>query len=318
VARAGRTLSEDAELTPFPDRRASRAARARIGCVVLLGAATGACATTGSRVELPPVTQAAGGDHHPGQFVWHDLVTDDAAAARDFYGRLFGWDFQGVQGEGVVYTTILHEGLPIGGIAPIEDVDAELPSSRWVSVLSVEDVDAAVSVVERAGGTVDMAARDNVTRGRWALVTDPQGAMVVLLRSIGGDPPNLDPERLVSNRWMWNELWTDDLSASIELYGELVGYDVRASETAGAATVQVFTRDGNPRAGLNLLPWPEVRPNWLPYIKVDDAEAVARRVAELGGTVLIPPAPELRNGTTGLMMDPSGAAFAIQEWPVAP
>jgi predicted enzyme related to lactoylglutathione lyase len=250
--------------------------------------------------------------------VWHDLVTDDPATARSFYGQLFGWDYQDVQGEGVVYTTILHDGLPIGGIAPIDDVDADLPSSRWLSVLSVDDVDAAVAAVERAGGEVTMPARDNPTRGRWALLTDPQGALIVVLRSIAGDPPSLDPARLVSNRWMWNELWTDDLDASIELYGELVGYEVRASQTAAAATVQVFTRDGNARAGLNLLPWPEVRPNWLPYIKVDDAEAVAARVAQLGGTVLIPPVAELRNGTTGLMMDPSGAAFAIQEWPVAP
>jgi len=305
-------------LTTSLARGANHRALAKLACVVLLATASVACAGTPSRVALPPVTPAPSGARHPGQFVWHDLVTDDPATARSFYGQIFGWDFEDVQGEGVVYTTILHDGLPIGGIAPIGDVDAELPSSRWLSVLSVEDVDEAVSVVQSAGGAVNMAARDNVTRGRMALVTDAQGAMLVLLRSLGGDPPDLDPNRLVSNRWMWNELWTDDLSASIDLYGDLVGYEVRSNQVAGAGNVQVFMRDGSPRAGLNLLPWPEVRPNWLAYIKVDDAEAVAQRVAELGGTVLIPPVPELRNGTVGLMMDPSGAAFAIQEWPVAP
>jgi len=284
--------------------------------VGVAAALTGGCATSQSRVALPPVAQAASDVRHPGQFVWHDLVTENPVSARDFYGQLFGWDFEEIQGEGVVYTTIIHDGLAIGGIASIEEADVEVPSSRWLSVLSVEDVDAAVSAVVRGGGSVNMPARDNVTRGRMALVTDPQGAMVVLLRSLNGDPPNLDPDRLVSNRWMWTELWTDDLEASIELYADVVGYESESGALQVSENSRVFMRDGNPRAGLNLLPWPEVRPNWLPYIKVDDAEAVARQVEALGGTILIPPLPEIRNGTTGLMMDPTGAAFAIQEWPV--
>jgi len=284
---------------------------------VLVVTLSSACASTGARVDLPPVTQTPTNRWHTGQFVWHDLVTEDAEAAKSFYGALFGWQFEDVQGDEVVYTTILHRGVPIGGIAPIEDVGADVPSSRWLSVLSVVDVDAAISTVELSGGSVNMAARDNPTRGRMALVTDPQGAMVVLVRAIAGDPPLPDPDALVSNRWMWNELWTRDLEDSAALYARLVGYEVSGNAVPGAPEVRVFTQRGEPRAGLNLLPWPEVQPNWLPYVKVDDAEAIARRVEELGGTVLIPPLPELRNGTSGLMMDPTGAAFAIQEWPLS-
>ena len=67
---------------------------------------------------------------------------------------------------------------------------------------------------------------------------------------------------------------------------------------------------------MNQIPWPEVQPNWLPYIKVDDPAAVARRAEELGGTVLIPPEPEVRHGSAAFLLDPTGAAFGIQRWPV--
>ena len=47
----------------------------------------------------------------PGKFVWQDLVTQDVAEARAFYGALFGWTFR----EGDRYIQVLHEGEPIGG-----------------------------------------------------------------------------------------------------------------------------------------------------------------------------------------------------------
>jgi hypothetical protein len=66
---------------------------------------------------------------------------------------------------------------------------------------------------------------------------------------------------------------------------------------------------------VNQLPWEEVQSNWLPYVKVDDPAATAARVEALGGRVLFAPSPEARNGSVALVMDPTGAAFAIQKWP---
>ena len=48
--------------------------------------------------RLPPLTTAKGSPQIPGKFVWADLITDDAQAARTFYGRLFGWTFREVGG----------------------------------------------------------------------------------------------------------------------------------------------------------------------------------------------------------------------------
>lgn len=295
-------------------RRGRRGAGSFVATAALV--AIGACSPSAVRVDLAPVSPTATGVHNIGQFVWSDLVTDDMATAKRFYGGLFGWQFEDVPGDPVVYSVIRHLGVPIGGIAPIDDDDLNVASARWLSLMSVEDVDAAVDRVREAGGRVDREPWDNPTRGRLAVVTDPQGATVAFVRSRGGDPPNLEASDLVSGRWMWIELWARDAMAAITLYQSVAGYGIESTEVFASPEYRVLTRDGRPRAGVNQIPWPEVQPNWLPYIKVDDPAAVARRARDLGGSVLIPPLPEVRNGSVALLLDPTGAAFAIQRWPI--
>ena len=48
-------------------------------------------------MRLPPIG-SGDGEALPGKLVWFDLLTDDDAAARRFYGELFGWTFDRSQG----------------------------------------------------------------------------------------------------------------------------------------------------------------------------------------------------------------------------
>jgi predicted enzyme related to lactoylglutathione lyase len=276
----------------------------------------GACAPNAVRVDLTPVSPEPTGVHNIGQFVWYDLLTDDLEEAKRFYGGLLGWDFEDIAGGSVAYSVIRHSGVAIGGIASIDSDNENAASARWLSLMSVEDVDEAADRILRAGGRLDRAPWDNPTRGRLAVVTDPQGATLALVRSLEGDPPNLEASDLVSGRWMWTELWARDVAGAVTLYQSVAGYGVESTDAFDSPEYRVLTRDGHPRAGVNQIPWPEVQPNWLPYIKVDDPAAVARRAEELGGSVLIPPAPDVRNGSAALLLDPTGAAFGIQRWPV--
>jgi len=57
-----------------------------------------------------------------------------------------------------------------------------------------------------------------------------------------------------------------------------------------------------------------VESNWLPYVRVDDAAALAGRVRDLGGEVLLAPSSEIRDGSLAIVADPSGAALALVEW----
>ncbi len=276
-------------------------------------AVASACGSVTPRLTISPVRPPATGTYQIGKFVWYDLVTDDVPAVKRFYAELFNWQYEEIHGPEASYTVIKHEGAAIGGIVALEADENRVSGSRWLSLLSVPDVDEAVEQVKDAGGSVKMTPRDFPNRGRLALVTDPQGAMVVFVRATGGDPPDGE---LVANRWMWTELWVQDVQAAVDFYGALVDYETDTVEIPGDENYRVFMRDGRRRAGVNHLPWPEITSNWLPYLNVEDAMAIAERVEELGGQVLIAPRPDLRSGSVGILTDPSGAAFAIQVWPV--
>ena len=90
----------------------------------------GVAAMPQSREPLPSVRALA----VPGEFVWHDLVTDDASACRAFYGALFGWTFEAGDGIDPGYTIIKHDGVPIGGIV-LPDPKAGQPLHRSVARL---------------------------------------------------------------------------------------------------------------------------------------------------------------------------------------
>src|SRR5258705_4371031 len=96
---------------PKPDPGRSRSASIgrilRQACASLAAAALFLAVSSGFAAEpstpappppppLPPLTTASGSPRLPGKFVWADLVTDDLAAAQNFYGRLFGWTFRDV------------------------------------------------------------------------------------------------------------------------------------------------------------------------------------------------------------------------------
>ncbi|MCZ6756199.1 MAG: VOC family protein [Gemmatimonadetes bacterium] len=272
--------------------------------------AMNACA--GPVVTVPPLTPTPSGTHRVGKFVWQDLLTDDVAAAKRFYAGLFGWEFA-VADDDSTYTVILHRGRAIGGMVATADLEAHVNSSQWLGSLSVADVDRAVDVVKNSGGAVRATPRDLPERGRIAVVTDPQGALVAFVRSGGGDP---DDREAMPGEWLWSELWTTDTDAAMSFYETLVGYTRQRVDGGVTVPYYLLSAGDAPRAGVLEIPFDGVRPNWLPYVRVDDPAALAARVESLGGRVLIPVREETRGGTVALIADPTGGVLAIQKWPL--
>lgn len=284
----------------------------RPAVLMLSLALLGACA--GKPPNVPPVTPDATGVHHVGKFVWYDLITDDVEAVKRFYGGLFGWEFEADGSENDPYVEVYHHGRPIAGIVYMEPVEQEHDISQWVSWMSVADVDEAVALVERAGGQVHRSPRNLPPRGRYAIVSDPQGALFAVLRSDSGDPP--DTREVTEFGWLWTELWTRDKDAAIRFYRRLAGFETETADAGVNRPYTVLIRDEHARAGVGELdPTSEFRPNWLPYIEVDDPVAVVARVEGLGGKVWMAPDPDVRGATVGVIQDPSGAVLAIQKWP---
>jgi len=277
-----------------------------LGAALALAVLSG-CAT--SRPAIAPITTDQAAAPRPGKFVWRDLLTEDLDGVKRFYGELLGWEFTSTAIPH--YTLIEYRGRPIGGIVDVAGRNSQVKESQWISLLSVPDVDAATRATTAAGGTVHVGPTDIAGRGRLAVVTDPQGAVIAYLRATGGDPPDNRP---AVGEFLWTELWTADLNGSARFYDDLVSYDLEDEVILDDVDYVVFERNGVPRAGVIVRPIEKVPAHWLPYVRVEDPEALAARVEELGGQVILPPSEEIRKGTVTIVLDPAGAALALQKW----
>ena len=275
-------------------------------CLLLfLGLLLGACTP---RTELTPITSRATGHQQPGQVVWHDLLTDDVNEAKQFYGQLFGWTFQEHEG----YTLILNKGEPIAGIVYTAAVEDGSGRATWVTCLSVADVDEHAGWIEEIGGKVVQPPAEMGKRGRYCIVSDPQGAPLVLLRSATGDPEQTEP---VMNGWMWDELWTSDPDAVLSFYQDLGDYSAeQVNPEEDGEPYWILVRDTRWQAGVTRIPFEDVPPQWVPVIRVDDPAAVAGQVDGLGGKVLVRPDKSSNDADVALIEDPSGGIVMVQAW----
>jgi predicted enzyme related to lactoylglutathione lyase len=283
----------------MPHRRAFAAGPAVLVFGILVATAPG---THAVRAPGAPV---AGG------FVWHDLVTGDPAACRAFYGALFGWTFEPGTGVDPGYTIVKQDGRPIGGIVMRRE-DGHAAAAQWLAYVAVADVDQATTAFRQAGGRVfrgPLSARKDL---RVAVVADAQGAPL----GLASRGPALDGEEgpPALHRWLWMEYVARDADAALRFYGDVLGFTHEVLDTRHAFTYYLLTTD-RPRAGLFRSPWERDTSAWLPYVRVADAAAAAARAAELGGTVVLPPRPDLRNGSLAIVLDPTGAPVALQKFP---
>lgn len=247
-----------------------------------------------------------------GKFVWRDLVTEDPAAVKPFYAGLFGWEFEETRALGAPYTLVKSGGQYIAGISKNRRPQPDQPVSQWLSFMSVADVDRAIVQTKTAGGQVLAGPMDLPNVGRGAVVLDPEGAPVGLLRSKIGDP--VDTPAPTLNRFLWTEHLSRNPQASAEFYAALAGFEVRKLDFGGQP-YWVLVK-GRERAALLRNPTKVDQPIWLPYVNVADPAATAARAAQSGGKVLLAPRKELRNGSFALIADPTGAILALQKWPL--
>jgi len=237
------------------------------------------------------------GIHREGDFVWFDLVTDDTRAAKTFYAHMFGWEFS----RGDEYSIIRSAGEYIGSIAYDAELADEKQDALWIGSISVPDVDAAVAAARSAGGTILVAPEMLDGRGRSAVIEDPQGGVVALLRTTQGDPVY---EQVISGDWLWVHLWTPDVDASAEFYEKALGYGRHGN------LLQYFSAS---RATLVETDWQDIPAHWLPMVLVPDIGEAVGRVRQLGGIVHLEPSPGMGDGRMALVADPTGGAFLMQE-----
>lgn len=259
--------------------------------------------------RVPPLSAVAGSPRLPGKFVWADLVTDDAAAARQFYAQLFGWTFREAGG----YSIASNDERPLCGIFQRPRPRDRAAEPRWFGYISVADVEAARHGVSEGGGRVLVPPRDVPDRGEQAVFADPEGAVFGVLDSSSGDPADY---LAAPGDWIWIQLLSRDARRAAEFYRGVAGYEVVENTATGRLADYLLVSEGFARATVRTLSSarPGVQPTWLPFVRVQNARESAASAKRLGGTVRLEPNAALLDGRVAVVADPTGAAIGLLEW----
>ncbi|MEU3310565.1 VOC family protein [Nocardiopsis sp. NPDC055551] len=108
----------------------------------------------------------------------------------------------------------------------------------------------------------------------------------------------------------WVELGSDSPEASADFYKRVFRWE---AESGGARVgdYPIMRSDGGNVAGIGARIVDEEALSWTVYFQVDDIEATARRVRELGGTLQVEPTEVFELGTVAHATDSQGGWFAL-------
>ena len=108
------------------------------------------------------------------------------------------------------------------------------------------------------------------------------------------------------------DLASSDFDGSKAFYTQLFGWEAQQMPPGYEDMVYVpFTLRERMVAGMFERQVDGMPPAWASYVAVQDADAAAARVTELGGAVLREPQEVGEAGRMAVVTDPAGAAFAV-------
>jgi predicted enzyme related to lactoylglutathione lyase len=111
---------------------------------------------------------------------WNELATTRTDLAEAFYAGLFGWAADTHAAGARAYTTFTGGGVPRAGMRAIDPARGPVPP-HWLVYFAVSDCDGQVALVQSLGGRVRVPPGDIPGIGRFAIVSDPQGATFAVI-----------------------------------------------------------------------------------------------------------------------------------------
>ena len=247
-----------------------------------------------------------------GKFGWYELMTSDTASAGKFYSDVVGWTVHEVQApgyDGPAYTTFHLGEVGIAGMLTIPG------HSAWIGYISVDDVDAHIERIVEAGGKLLRPAMDVPGMLRFAVLSDPQGAAIVVFTPVPMATTPERPESPTPGTVGWHELYTTDLEGGFDFYSKMFGWTkVTDMDMGPMGTYRIFDEgDHKPMGdGGMMLKGPHIPVScWSFYFNVDSMAAAVKRVEAGQGRVLHGPTQVPGGGWMIQGQDPQGAMFAL-------
>lgn len=110
----------------------------------------------------------------------------------------------------------------------------------------------------------------------------------------------------------WNELATADAEAAKKFYAALLGWEYKVGDVDGVSYSEIMA-NGRPVGGIHQM-GAELGgspTHWMAYVAVEDVDASAGRVVELGGKVCVPPTDIPKVGRFCVINDPTGGTISL-------
>jgi uncharacterized protein len=270
----------------------------------------------------------------PGVPCWIDTSQPDPQAAVRFYSELFGWEFEDVMPPGSPgkYFSARIRG---GDVAAVGSIPEGAPQvATWNTYVWVESADETAARVRDAGGNVLMEPFDIMDAGRMGVFADPEGAVFMVWQAKEHRGARIVNEHGSLN---FNDLNTRDVEGAKAFYGAVFGWQTleipggflgwtlpgygdhlsRDNPALREQVAEVGGPEGFEDVVASIVPIPDDQPDtpahWGVTFAVDDADAIAKAAAELGGRVIVPPldAPWVR---LTVITDPQGATFTASKF----
>jgi len=236
------------------------------------------------------------------------MGSPDVQGSAAFYGGLFGWAAEmDPRPDAGGYGMFTLEGKNVAGLGPQMNPGPPF----WSVYITVTDADAAIGKATAAGGTAIMGPMDVFDAGRMAVLQDSVGSYISIwqpMAHIGAQLVNQP------GTFAWNELATKDLPAARDFYQSVFGWGLHGE--ASSDTGAIFTVDGHMVCGAHVAGESEF-PAWSVWFAVEDCDASAAKVTQLGGSVMMPP-NDMDFGRGAVVGDPQGAVFGIGAMKSAP
>jgi predicted enzyme related to lactoylglutathione lyase len=266
----------------------------------------------------------------PGVPSWIDTDQADPHRAASFYAELFGWELENRMPAGSPpYLVATLDGKDVAGIR--QAAAGPGSAAAWNTYIGVQDADASAATVRKAGGRVLSEPVEVGDLGRMARCADPAGAAFSVWQ-----PGTVKGAGSVNAPGTWNfsELNARDSEGAKRFYGAVFGWEGDVVDMGALAGTmlrlpgyadfleqydpgirQRHADFGAPPGFSECIGWivpleGDEAPHWSVRFAVADADQVAARALELGGSVMVEPfdSPPVRSA---VLRDPAGAPFSV-------
>jgi len=246
-------------------------------------------------------------------FCWYELMTTDVDAASAFYGSVVGWKAEDMPMSGMTYTLLKADGALAGGMMPLpqDACDMGVPPC-WTGYVHVDDVDGDAARVTSLGGRMHKPPQDIPKVGRFAVVSDPLGAVFNLFCPTppGGESVHL--YFMQPGHAGWHELHSKDWQKVFSFYEAMFGWSRGdAIDMGPLGTYQLFNIGEQSVGGVFNSPGVTQKSFWLYYFAVGNIDAAVERITRGGGKVTNGPMEVPGGAWIVEAADPQGAMFAL-------